>query len=278
MRALLPALCIACATPAPEPEAEPGLPQTLLLRRISFVEVQDGVSFGFDLDDHATALGDDVGCGRADATSPAGEPGVDNAFGPLVSLIANLGGEALQSLLQGAVTSGELLIALRVAPEPGPTGCHPGEVIRAEGAPMLGTDGAILAWQSFGPSTEIPATPLDCAVTGTDGALDVDGITLRLPLAVFDETIDLTLEGGRARLVPQEDGRWTGYLAGGISVAALRDNVLGFDAIPEALEQGTVAAIELAADLAPDDDGECTQISVTLAVEAVPMFLYEDAG
>ena len=91
---------------------------------------------------------------------------------------------------------------------------------------------------------------------------------------MFDETIDLTLVDGRMLLVPDGDV-FTGMIGGGVSVAELADNIFGFDAIPEELETGVVAAAELSADLAPDEGGACTQISVTLAYEAVPAFLVE---
>jgi hypothetical protein len=71
---------------------------------------------------------------------------------------------------------------------------------------------------------------------------------------------------------------FTGMIGGGVSVAELAENIYGFDAIPEELETGVVAAVELSADLAPDDGGACTQISVTLAYEAVPAVLYGEDG
>ena len=94
---------------------------------------------------------------------------------------------------------------------------------------------------------------------------------------MFDETIDLTLLDGRLILQPVEGGGWTGVVGGGVSVAELSANVLGFDAIPEELEQGVVSAVELTADLAPDESGDCQQLSVTIGFDAVPAFLYPDA-
>jgi hypothetical protein len=271
------ALALACAPEDgtdPAPPAAPRVDTIALIRTIGFEGIVNGTSRGFDLDGAVTEFGDDSGCGKADFASPDGVGGIDNAFGPLLPLITSLGGEALQSLVQNAVTSGELLLVLEMHDlDTTPVGtCTSGRVMRGYGQPYLDTAGLILPGQTFDQHPLYAASDLTCVAKQEDGSILIDGVVLRLPLQVFDETIDLTLEGGRMRLTPG-DGTWNGLIAGGVSVAELRDNVLGFDAIPEELENGVVGAVELNADLAPDAEGTCTQLSVTLAYEAVPAFL-----
>lgn len=248
-----------------------------LMSTLTFEPIVDGMSRGFNLDGLVTERGD--GCGSGDYVSPTGEEGIDNAFGGLIPLITSLGGEALQSLVQDAVTSGELLLIVEMDDVAGtPTGtCGTGRMVRGVGQPYLGSAGNILASQTFGVSTEIPGAELSCVRPMADGTIIAEGVQLRLPLNVFDETIDLTLLDGRLVLQPVEGGGWTGVVGGGVSVAELSANVLGFDAIPEELEQGVVSAVELTADLAPDESGDCQQLSVTIGFNAVPAFLYPDA-
>jgi hypothetical protein len=280
----LPAALLSLAACGPTEDDTDAAPPTervdtiALIRTIAFEGIVSGTSRGFDLDGAVTASGDDSGCGKADFSSPDGTPGIDNAFGPLLPVITSLGGEALQSLVQNAVTSGELLLVLEMhdlATTPVGT-CTSGRVLRGYGQPYLDTAGLILPGQTFDQHPLYAASDLTCVSPQEDGSILIDGVVLRLPLQVFDETIDLTMVGGRMRLAPA-DGTWTGLIAGGVSVAELRENVLGFDAIPEELENGVVGAVELNADLAPDAEGTCTQLSVTMAYEAVPAFLYDGA-
>lgn len=247
-----------------------------LMSTLTFEPIVDGMSRGFNLDGLVTERGD--GCGSGDYVSPTGEDGIDNAFGGLIPLITSLGGEALQSLVQDAVTSGELLLIVEMDDVGGtPTGtCGTGRMVRGVGQPYLGAAGNVLANQTFGVSSEIAGTELSCVRPMADGTIIAEGVQLRLPLNVFDETIDLTLLDGRLILQPAEGGGWTGVVGGGVSVAELSANVLGFDAIPEELEQGVVSAVELTADLAPDASGDCQQLSVTIGFDAVPAFLYPD--
>ncbi|HMV70219.1 MAG TPA: hypothetical protein PKA64_25485 [Myxococcota bacterium] len=256
----------------------PAEPTIALLREIGFEPVDAGTSRGFDLDGEVTAAGARSGCGRADVTAPDGTPGIDNAFGALLPLIASLGGEALQSLVQNAVLSGELLLLVEMDDlEATPVGeCTTGRIVRGAGQPFLGTDGAILPGQTFDVNAEFPSAELSCVRPQADGSILADGVQLRLPLQVFDEHIDLTMVEGRILLQPAESG-WTGVIGGGIEVEELATNVYGFDAIPMELEDGVVEAVRLTADLSPDAEGVCARVSVTLGYGAVPAFLFEDA-
>lgn len=288
MRRWLPlVLAVACAgTDAAEDDTDGldddpggGEPVVVVLSEIGFVGHEaDGSSDGFDLDGSVTGLGDASGCGKTDLESPDGTQGIDNAFGGLLPLIASLGGEALQSLVQNAVLSGELLLIVELDPPASddPAACGTGRVVRGAGLPAIGTQGGILPGQTFDVNADQPATELACVLRHEDGSVTADGVVIRLPLQVFDETIDLTMTNGRLQLSPTEAG-WSGLIGGGVSVEELATNIYGFDAIPESLENGVVAAIELAADLDADADGTCEQVSVTLGVSAIPAFLFADA-
>ncbi len=257
----------------------PSEPAVVLLSEVGFEPDVGGISRGFDLDGAVTGPADGSGCGRVDLNTPEGDPGVDNAFGALLPIIATLGGEALQSLVQNAVLSGELLLIFELdALESTPVGeCTTGRIVRGVGAPAIGTQGGILPGQTFDVSTVFPSAELGCVKKLEDGAVEAEGVELRLPLQVFDETIDLAMTNGRMRLEPTDAG-WVGVIGGGVSVEAIAENVYGFDAIPASLEEGVVGAVRLNADLSPDDQGVCQEISVTLAVQGLSAFLFADAA
>ncbi len=94
--ALLLALLGGCADDAAPPAAPsgPGIrcdspkgSSTMVIARFGFVRAdttRTGVSDGFDLDDHDSAPGDPVGCGRLDYTAPDGRHGVDNQLALLI--------------------------------------------------------------------------------------------------------------------------------------------------------------------------------------------------
>lgn len=281
---LLP-LIVACAEPDASTDAVDSDPEVrepeatvVLMSQVGFVGAEGTESDGFDLDDVVTAGGDPTGCGKPDATATDGTPGIDNAFGSLLPIIASLGGAALPSLVQNEVLSGELLLILEldgVLDAPVDT-CVPGRLVRGFGAPALSTDGVILPGQTFDTDPEESTSELSCVVRRADGSVEADDVSFRLRLNVFDESIDLSMLDGKVRMWPTEAG-WSGMIGGGISVAEITTNVLGFDAIPESLELGVVSAVEINADLLPDPNGVCTRLSATLSFDAVPAFLFEDA-
>ena len=67
---------------------------------LRFVTVEDGVTEGFDLDDHVSTGDDDGGCGKEDMVDPNGVPGIDNAFASLVPVLRATEASALEDLLR----------------------------------------------------------------------------------------------------------------------------------------------------------------------------------
>lgn len=253
-------------------------PMVMLASRVGFIASGDGTSEGFDLDGRVSDGSAPADCGRTDLVAPDGTPGIDNAFGGLLPIIASLGGAALPDLVQNSVLSGELLILVEMSryATAVPGECFPARVVRGAGAPALGTDGSILPYQTFEIDPEQDVSELPCVQLQEDGSFVADGLELRLKMRVFDESIDLTAGNGRIQVFPVGDDQWRGLIGGGVKVSEITTNVLGFDAIPETLEQGVVSAVELNADLAPGPDGACTEVSVTLDFDAVPAFLFTD--
>lgn len=281
MRTLLLLALVGATACKPEPTdtvtPDPEEPDVVLARALEFAGGADGISEGFDLDNAVTARGDNTGCGIQDYTSPDGTPGIDNAFASLMPVITATGGQALPDLVQNAVTSGELLLLFAMAPEDA-DGCIPIEVARGGSAPMIGTNGLILPGQTFEVDRTQPSANVTCAHKQADGSVMGSGLTLRLPLHVFDETIDLSMTNGTVSLTDHGDGTWRGVVSGGVSTAEVNENVQGFDAVPSALVGAIGAALNQIADLAPDAGGTCQQMSTTIVFEGVPAFLFPDDG
>lgn len=241
----------------------------MLIRQLAFEPIVDGVTRGFNLDDA------DEQCNVPDYTSPDGEAGIDNSFAALLPSINAVGGDALPELLQASVTDGELLLLLEQTPLE--DGCTQLSILRGKGKPALGGDGLILPGQTFDVDLTQPHSFIDCA-DADETSLEGRDYTVRLPLTVFDESIDLTLLGGAMRMEMGEDHNARGIISGGVSVSNLQENVASFDGIPQALHDLFGTALNTNADLLPDDTGACTQLSVVMGFEATPAFIFEDAA
>lgn len=245
---------------------------------LDFAPIEGNESDGFDLDGETTDAGDSDGCGVADAVSPDGREGIDNAFGRMLPALADTEFAAASGLIAATIASGELLLVAEVSgveswdnDECVSAGLH-----RGAGQPMLTTAGTILPDQTLEIDTGFPAQSFpETAIV--DGSVTGRPLTADLPLQILDAEFSFALQEGAIRLDIQEDGAARGVLAGGIEIAYLME-LLTTEA--QGVDDGLVDLIEsllpLMADLAPDSSGACTRLSATFAFEAVPVFVYED--
>ena len=258
-------------------QPEPAEPWLTVVDTMGFaVADENGAVPGFDLDGRASLEGESESCGYGDFTDPEGRTGIDNRLATLVPLFELAGIGAAEGLIQGAIKDGGLIIMFQVdgvddlANDPEVT-----LMLRAgTGVPLLGTDGLLLAGQTFALHPESPDSQAPVARI-TDGVLEAGPFTARLPIQVFGVSYVLTMHDARIRARWTEDG-------------GLVDGVLG-GAVPyaELLEVGRLAAmddasvlpaIELifgsALDMQPDADGNCTRISGAFRFTAVSGFLF----
>jgi hypothetical protein len=266
MRPLALLLLVACAAEDVAPERDTTVQ---VIHKLGFTPIVDGLSDGFDLD------GASDQCGVTDLAHPDGGDSIDNSFAALLPALDAVGGDALPELIQAAVTSGELLLLFER--EVLDDGCVSTHLFRGAGAPAVGTDDFMLAGQTFDIDPEQPSAYVACGEMVDDSTYVGEGFEVRLPLQVFDESIDLTLVDGTAKIIEHEDGTLTGVLGGAVSVEEVRANVATFDGIPQELHALFGSALDVRADLLPDDTGACTHMSATLSFEAVPAFIYEDS-
>ncbi len=282
-RALGGALLLSAASLGASCAAEPSCevvaePNVLLLRGITFARADEaGVSEGFDLDGRVSDRGDFDSCRKRDFTAPDGTPGIDNQVAELLPIIEmQTGGLRLDDVLQTAIDNGQLLIALELLglDDPMNDDCVAVRMRPVVGTPLLGTDGRVLAGQTFDISPEGEVSTVEGARL-VDGVLEVGPAPVALPVQILDARFTLHVQDARIRLERQEDGSWRGVLGGGISVDEMIQVANGLT-IPSSLMGAVMLVLRTNADLARDAEGDCQQISATLVVEGVTSFLYEE--
>ena len=136
---------------------------------------------------------------------------------------------------------------------------------------MLGTDGELLWAQTIDRS----GPPDYRAETSVVGGIVESGLELVLPLELFGLQLNFELQDGAMRLTYQEDGTVTGVLAGGVPVQDILTVASEENVDPELVGLMEVL-LASTADLAPDADGTCTQISFTMTFETIPVFFFDE--
>lgn len=277
---LLPLALLSCAEPGPYvSKARPdtcddgsGQTERMLLKRITFARETDGVSVGFDLDGGDPALG---GCGVVDAVSPDGTEGIDNSLARLLPALDNTEAAALELVVEEAIHAGGLLVMLELGDvdDPYEDACVDLAVTGALGQPMIGADGEVLPAQTFfrDPDSSVSTVPEAQLI---DGVLEDGPVDLELPFAFLDAEVTFHVNNGRFRMTRHDDGSVTGMVGGGVAIQDLSD-LAHNTGIAEEVEQVLDSLLGIAADMAPDENGDCQQISVTIEFEAVPAFFYE---
>lgn len=270
---MLPFLLLGCQAP----ETEPGTcdnsaePVVAVMTAMSFSRAEDGISAGFDLDDENTDEGDSRGCGIGDYVDDEGNPGIDNAFARLLPALDATEAVAVEGLIQAAIDSGELLLMfeIRDLDDVENDTCVALSVQEGAGEPLLGTDGAILPDQTFSRDPE----SFTSSVTGmqmADGRLDAGPFTMELPANILGVEILVSIHTARIRIEPQEDGSYSGFIAGGTAIDYIIE-IANEENVDDTLTTLLESLLTITADL-----GEgCDQISMTIDFEAVPAYFID---
>lgn len=252
-----------------------GATELALLSKVSFVRDASGVSRGFDLDGETSSAGGPSGCGVGDQVDPDGNPGIDNSFARLMPALEQTEAAALESVIQEAIRSGGLLAVIQLddVEDPFDDACVDLSLTNGVGLPMIGADGEVLPYQTFHRDPDAPVSRVD-ALSIEGGVVEGGPLDLDLPFAFLDADIVFHVEGVQLRLERHEDGRLTGLLGGGIAIQDLSD-LAHNTGISAEVEDLLDSVLGFAADLAPNEAGECEQISVVLDFEAIPAFFYD---
>jgi len=235
----------------------------------------EGISAGFDLDGEVTDAGDSSGCGIGDYVDPDGTPGIDNAFARLIPALEQTEAQAVEGLLENAITSGELLLMFEILglDDPQDDDCVGFGMLQGTGEPLIGTDGELLWGQTLARDPDSPSTALD-AMEVIDGRLVARPLTISLPLQVFDVSLSFDIEDGAFSADIAADGSFAGHFAGGLDIAYVLQIAAEENVDPE-LKPLLESLLYLNADLEPDADGECTKVAVTFDYQAIPAFFHD---
>lgn len=254
--------------------------QHWIVDTLAFARIEDGVSAGFDLDNAVSTTGGSTGCGIEDLVSPDGTPGIDNAFGRLLPVLDNTEFVAAEGLIDASIRNGELVMVGELAGLDAPVGptaqddCVRMALRRGGEAPQLGTDGLILAGQTIALDSSFDDPSWE-EVPVVDGRTEARPLTVSLPLEILNATVEFELLDGALRFEMAEDGSMSGAFAGGLDTDALRA-LLSTEGVSPELSELADPLLDVIADLAPDESGQCTQLSVTLRFTAVPGYVFSD--
>ncbi len=273
-------LLLACAEPDSDVDdavsCSSGTEYVGIVSALTFARPEGTLSNGFDLDDAITSAGGSTGCGVADYTSPRGVRGVDNGFGLLVPALEMTEAAAVEGLVQDSINSGALLIAFSLTgvDDPVNDSCVEFTVLRAEGSPLLGTDGTLEWHQTMARDPDVlPATVAGAQIV--DGYLEARPLVMDLPISVLNVDLIFHIESAVFGVTLQPDGSFQGSFAGGVDRQTLVD--LGYDeGVDAALGPLLEGFLAYSSDLDPDGDGYCEQIAITFDFTAIPAFLFEE--
>jgi hypothetical protein len=268
-----------------------GAEHVLVSSGVRFARAVDGVSDGFDLDGETSVSGGLTGCGIADYTSPSGVPGIDNVMARMLPALEATEAQAVEALIHANVNDGNLLFVWKLTDvdDDWNDPCVGLDLYRGAGAPLVGNDGRLLPGQTFAINPDVP--PIHVEASLVDGVLTASGLTIAVPIQVFQADLNLSLENAQVRfrrsdfevvevdrfgttaMIP--DGGYTGVFAGGVSTASLQA-IADEENVDASLSSLVSGLLSLNADLAPQPDGTCAQVSVTFETYPIPAFLWEE--
>lgn len=264
---------------APHPCGPETEPQMLMIRWLQFEPAEGDVTRGVDIDGSVTQTGDETGCGRADFISPSGEEGIDNQFARVLPALGAVGGDAaIQGVFERTINSGNFLLMfdLRRLEDPANDECLEFHMWRAKGQPLVDAQGRIESGQTFDRDLESPTTHIYDA-TVEDGVYVAGPLSLNFPLVIDAFQLRLSINDAKIRFTRDEDGLVRGVIAGGVPLEDIQGILEEIGGAGGTVFDIVFRNVAKNADLAPDEEGICQQISVSLGFEAAPAYFFADA-
>ncbi|MEE2830569.1 MAG: hypothetical protein VX498_15380 [Myxococcota bacterium] len=252
--------------------------EVAVVQELSFIrEEPEGISDAFDLDGRESDADDPEGCYVSDLVDLEGNAGIDNAFSNILPALELTEAAALEPLIQAAIDEGRLLLMLEMAglDARDQDDCVDLRLSRGLGPPALGGDGKLLPGQTFDRAPDAPESLMSCADL-REGVLTGRPLDMRLPLQVFDESIDISMFDGIFEIELLPEFGYRGRFAGGIDIVELMDNVYSFDGVGDEVPSLLETVLDANADLAPDASGVCRRLSVAFRFDAVSAYFFED--
>lgn len=277
--AFLTLLLLGCAAEDPATLAAcdgGGETRVAVINALRFVRLEEDKSLGFDLDGLNSDQGDSAGCGVQDYTDPDGNTGIDNSFGTLIPILELTEAQAVEELIANAISSGELLFMLEVGDldDPAADPCVDFSFGRGEGDPDMSSTGEFLPGQTFDHSDAVASVSFQDLPLEEGGLLARPFVT-RVPMQIFEVSLDFEVHDGAMHLDLDEEGRMHGYFGGGVETAAILE-IVNENPVDAALAETLRSLLQVTADLAPDEEGVCQQISINFEFEAVSAFYFAE--
>ena len=246
-----------------------------IVKMFDIPSLEDGIVDGFDLDGVVSDDGDSSTCGHADYMDTYGNAGIDNQLGYLWDLIEPVVGAA-ETLLQGAINEGRFVMILELAnlDDLQNDSDVTLNIFPADIDPDIGTFGYISPNQTAHYSDTSIGTTID-GLTLKDGVLEAGPFDFILPIDILEARFDLSMRSGHVRIEIQEDGTFTGVLAGAASVSEALDELHQTDASDEVAYVDPLFRIN--ADMGKEN-GECDLISMAFTYDSTPIYVvrYEE--
>ena len=137
----------ACAAPdAPQDCVESGQALHYVVTSMGYMRASDGISKGYDIDGT-----DDPVCRVDDLTDPDGQTGIDNGLSYLIPALQASEAKVVEGYINEAIIEGRVLLAIEIEGVDSlvDDDCVNVTFLQAEGEPLLGTDGGLLAGQTL---------------------------------------------------------------------------------------------------------------------------------
>ena len=275
-------LAIGCGDetlPAPSPDAActTGSPRGYVVSTLGFTRV-DPMTMqapGFDVDGIVSDGTDATSCFKADFSDPAGDKGIDNQLAVLIPDVEKILGNAVDGLVQGAINDGELLVLFTIDGAASTTdqACVDLTAEIGKGRPSLDTAGVIEAYQTFDLDTKAEVSHGKRGKI-EHGVLTIGPFELAIPIAIFDVSFVIHVHRARLRFTidPDDGSLKNGVLGGGIVPQEILDGVKNGAGVFKYIPILSVV-LNQSADLEPDADGTCQQVSAALSFTAVEAFV-----
>jgi hypothetical protein len=238
-------------------------------------EIEPGVVYGFNLDDRVSDTTDEQTCGKSDFISSVGEAGVDNQLAAIWPIVDGLVGDQVTSLLQQAISDGRFLLMMEMQGLDDPLNDDDVTftVMRGALVPQYNADGIIVPAQTYSVDDNFPKSIIENAKV-VDGVLEAGPIEFEVPIFIFDAAFGMKFNDGRLRIKIQEDGTFSGVMAGAVNIDSFLGEILQTAAAAEA--ELVLPIFQSYADM-EFVDGECKSFSAAFTFKSVSGFVrYSD--
>lgn len=233
---------------------------------------EDGTTKGLDIDGTS-----DTVCGIEDRVAPDGREGIDNELAGLGPALEAFGAGSVRAIVQDAVNQGTLLVGVEIADiddwqNDDSATMH---VFLLEGSVDVGNNGVLEPNRSYWPRDYPSGNVADGRIE--DGVFRVEGLEFTIPIQILGIDLDFEVNDGKAVLALDETNYgFFGDVAGGVPLEVmneLADDVVEASGGDVGLGELVRTAFSGKADLKPDDNGDCQQLSVGMEFEGVRAFI-----